>query len=99
MTEIDEADCKFPPGTFAPQIDHLRCEGKEKCADVCPYGVFEIRKLAGSERAALPFLTRLKVAAHGGRQAFATLAAECRACGACVEACPEDAITLARVSG
>jgi 4Fe-4S ferredoxin len=98
MSDTSETDCKHPAGTFAPVIDPLRCEGKEKCADVCPYGVFEIRKLTGAERSALPFLTRLKVAAHGGKQSFATLANECRACGNCVTACPEGAITLAKMN-
>ncbi len=99
MHDVDEADCKYPPGTYVPKVDPLRCEGKEKCADVCPFGVFEIRKLTSTERTALPFLTRLKVAAHGGKQAFPTLAAECRGCGACVDACPESAIRLGSPSG
>ncbi len=98
MSDLSEADCRYPAGAFAPAVDTLRCEGKERCADVCPYGVFEIRKLTGPERAALPFLTRLRVAAHGGKQSFATLAAECRACGRCVTACPEKAVTLVKVS-
>jgi 4Fe-4S ferredoxin len=98
MSDLSEADCRYPAGAFAPVVDPLRCEGKERCADVCPYGVFELRKLTGPERAALPFLTRLKVAAHGGKQSFATLAGECRACGRCVTACPEKAVTLTKVS-
>ncbi|MDA0367687.1 MAG: 4Fe-4S binding protein [Proteobacteria bacterium] len=96
MSDSDDTECREPAGTFVPQIDALLCEGKAKCAEVCPYGVFEIRKLTGTERAALPFLTRLKVAAHGGKQSFATLAHECRACRLCVDSCPEDAIRLAR---
>jgi NAD-dependent dihydropyrimidine dehydrogenase PreA subunit len=33
---------------------------------------------------------------HGGRQAFAERAEQCSACGLCVQACPEQAITLVR---
>jgi 4Fe-4S ferredoxin len=34
---------------------------------------------------------------HGGKQAYAVNADACRACGLCVTACPEKAITLARL--
>jgi 4Fe-4S ferredoxin len=99
MSDTSKTHCRHPAGTFAPAMDPLRCvRGKEKYADVCPYGVFKIRKLAGPERSALPVLTRLKVAAHGGRQSFATLASECRACGNSVNACPQGAITLAKTN-
>lgn len=99
MQDPNDANCRYPPDVVAPEVDPHRCEGKEKCANVCPYGVFEIRKLTRDERAGLPFFVRLKVAAHGGKQAFPTLAGECHGCGSCVEACPEDAIRLVRVSG
>jgi NAD-dependent dihydropyrimidine dehydrogenase PreA subunit len=39
---------------------------------------------------------RFKIFVHGGKQGFVTRAADCHACGACVTACPERAITLAR---
>ena len=64
---------------------------------VCPYGVFEMRKLGAQERRAMSFRVRLKATLHGNWQAFAVRAQDCRACGLCVAACPEDAITLARV--
>ena len=91
-------DCKQPPGTVAPVIDSNRCEGKEDCVRVCPYDVFEVRKLGDDERAALPFFVRIKVALHGGKQAFAVRADQCHACGLCVAACPEKAIRLARMT-
>jgi NAD-dependent dihydropyrimidine dehydrogenase PreA subunit len=90
-------DCKQPPGVVAPVIDAQRCEGKEDCVRVCPYGVFEVRKLSNDERAALPFFVRLKVMVHGGKQAFAVNAGQCHSCGLCVAACPEKAIRLARL--
>ena len=90
------SECKQPEGVVRPEIDRSRCEGKEDCVEVCPYDVFEIRKLAKDERRALPFLARLKAAAHGNRQAFAVRATQCHACGLCVQACPERAIRLVR---
>jgi len=44
-------------------------------------------------RRTAPNVGRLKVFAHGGRQAFAVRADACHACGLCV-ACPERAIQL-----
>jgi 4Fe-4S ferredoxin len=83
-------------GLLAPVIDRNRCEGKEDCVRVCPYDVFELRVLSPEERAELSFKGRLKALFHGGRQAFAVRAGDCHACGECVEACPEGAISLAR---
>jgi len=93
----DISSCKQPAGTVAPVIDSHRCEGKEDCVRVCPYDVFEVRKLTGDERSALPFFVRLKVAVHGGKQAFAVHADQCHSCGLCVAACPENAIKLERL--
>jgi len=87
------ADCK-QPGVLVPVIDRNRCEGKEDCVRVCPYKVFELGKLSAADRAQLTFVGRLKAWAHGGKQAFAVRADECHACGLCVTACPEKAITL-----
>ena len=92
----DASSCKQPAGTVAPVIDRNRCEGKEDCVRVCPYDVFEIRKLTGRERAGLTFFGRLKASVHGNRQAFAIRADQCHACGLCVAACPEHAIRLAK---
>lgn len=86
--------CKVP-GVVAPIVDATRCEGKRDCVDVCPYGVFDVRRLTDDERQALPWLSRFKVAVHGGRQAFVVKPADCHNCGKCVTACPERAITLA----
>jgi NAD-dependent dihydropyrimidine dehydrogenase PreA subunit len=97
MIEKDTSSCKQPAGVVAPVIDSHRCEGKEDCVRVCPYDVFEVRKLTSEERGKLPFFVRLKVAVHGGKQAFAIHADQCHACGLCVAACPEKAIRLVKV--
>lgn len=91
-----QPDCKQPAGVVAPVVDSHRCEGRGDCLRVCPYGVFEIRKLTGDERGALPLRARIKVWAHGGAQAFVTHGDQCHACGLCVQSCPERAIRLAR---
>jgi NAD-dependent dihydropyrimidine dehydrogenase PreA subunit len=92
----DLSTCKQPAGVVAPVIDSRRCEGKADCVRVCPYDVFEIRALTRDERSALPLGARLKVWAHGGRQAFPIRAEQCHACGLCVASCPEKAIRLSR---
>ena len=90
-------NCKYSPGTVQPVIDRNRCEGKEDCVRVCPYSVFEMGLLSGEQRKGLSLTGRLKAWAHGGRQSFAIHADACHGCGLCVAACPEKAITLARV--
>jgi NAD-dependent dihydropyrimidine dehydrogenase PreA subunit len=88
--------CRQPAGVVAPVVDLKRCEGKADCVRVCPYDVFEVRKLTGEERLRLSLLARLKVMAHGGKQAFVVNGDQCRSCGLCVAACPEHAIRLMR---
>ena len=98
MSTTANAECKQEPGVFAPVINRSRCEGKEDCVEICPYDVFEMGTLSLEERAALPFVPRIKAWMHGNRQAFAVNAAECHACGLCVSACPEKAIKLHRAA-
>jgi 4Fe-4S ferredoxin len=71
-----------------------RCENKGPCVEACLYDVFEIRAPMAAERGELSLLTRLKLWAHGGKQAFVARPDECRASGFCVTDCPEKAITL-----
>ncbi|TWB18484.1 NAD-dependent dihydropyrimidine dehydrogenase PreA subunit [Nitrospirillum amazonense] len=92
----DNASCKQAPGVIVPRIDRNRCEGKDDCVRVCPYDVFEIGVLPAAERGDLSLGGRVKGFFHGYRQAFAVRADQCRACGLCVSACPEHAITLIR---
>ena len=92
------SDCKYEAGVFVPVIDRSRCEGKEDCVQVCPYGVFEMRRLSDRDKRAMPRGARFKAWVHGNRQAFAVNAQNCHACGLCVSACPERAIKLWRSS-
>jgi NAD-dependent dihydropyrimidine dehydrogenase PreA subunit len=93
---ITGVECKQEPGEFAPIVDRAKCEGKSDCARVCPYDVFEVRRIDDADYDALAFFARLKVRAHGMKSAYTPRADACRACGKCVEACPEKAIKLAR---
>jgi 4Fe-4S ferredoxin len=88
--------CK-EPGVVAPVIDRNRCEGKEDCVEVCPYGVFAMGKLDAETRATLSMFGRVKAFFHGYKQAFVVNAEQCHNCGLCVGACPEKAITLRRL--
>jgi 4Fe-4S ferredoxin len=90
--------CLAPAGTWVPIIDRTKCEGKKECVDVCPYSVFELGTLTPQEFDSMLLLGKLKAIRHGHKTARTPLAAACRACGLCVVACPEDAITLGRPS-
>ena len=90
-------DCRAAPGAFHPVVDRARCEGKHDCVDVCPYDVFEVRRIDDADFARLSILGRLKSMAHGRKTAYTPAADRCRACGLCVVACPEKAITLTEV--
>lgn len=88
------AGCRAEAGAFHPVVDPRRCEGKAACVAVCPYDVFEVRRMGDETFAALPLRAKLKVWAHGRQTAFTPRADSCRACGLCVAACPENAIQL-----
>jgi len=94
----DRDDCKHPAGAFAPVIDRGRCEGKGVCVKVCPTDVFIVGALPDDERRKLNFAARIKGFAHRWQQALLVNPNACEGCGKCVEACPEQAITLARAS-
>ena len=86
--------CAEQAGAWLPVVDRNRCEGKRTCVAVCPYDVFEMRKLGDAEKRAMPFHSRLKAGLHGNLQAFAVRAEDCHGCGLCISACPEQAIKL-----
>ena len=89
-------ECKQEPGLFQPEINRNRCEGKGACVRVCPVNVFSLATLPKPERAQLSLKGKLKGWAHQWQQAMLTNPSACEACGLCVAACPETAITLVR---
>jgi NAD-dependent dihydropyrimidine dehydrogenase PreA subunit len=89
-------DCKADAGVWHPVVDRRRCEGKEDCVEVCPYGVFEVGPIDEAEYRAMPPMVRFKLWVHGKKTAHTPNADACRACGLCVVACPEKAIRLER---
>jgi len=88
--------CKQEAGVFHPVIDRNRCEGKGDCVPACPFSVFEVATLPRADRSGLSPKGLLKGFVHRWQQAFVVKANACEACGLCVQACPEKAITLAR---
>jgi NAD-dependent dihydropyrimidine dehydrogenase PreA subunit len=86
--------CRAVPGKLRPVVDRTRCEGKRDCVEVCPYGVFEVRRIDDADFARLSILGRLKSVAHRRQTAYTPAADQCRACGLCVVSCPEKAISL-----
>jgi 4Fe-4S ferredoxin len=92
---VSDPVCK-EPGVLRPQIDRNRCEGKADCVRVCPFEVFDVRRIDPIDRAALSLMGKLKSLAHRGKTAYTPHSVACQACGLCVTACPEKAITLVR---
>jgi 4Fe-4S ferredoxin len=99
MSRSSSDECSGIPGKVAPTIDRNRCEGKEECVRVCPYQIFTMGTISKNQRAVLSIIGRLKAWAHGGKQAFVTATDACHACNRCVQACPENAITLTPIRG
>ncbi|MBN3761919.1 4Fe-4S binding protein [Burkholderia sp. Ac-20365] len=96
MTRDAASACKQPPGVIVPHVNFARCEGKADCAVVCPEDVFDIRRIDAADYQTLRPLQRFKLRVHGMKVAYVPRADACRACGLCVSACPEHAITLVR---
>ncbi len=88
--------CRAPPGEFVPLVDRAKCEGNADCVEVCPYQVFEVRRINSADFAQLSIVGKLRSIVHGRQSAYTPLATVCQACGKCAQACPEKAITLTR---
>lgn len=88
--------CRASAGTYRPVVDRARCEGKHDCVEVCPYGVFEVRRMDEADFRRLSILARMKSVAHRRQTAYTPGADACQACGLCVVSCPEKAIRLVR---
>ncbi|MDH3318710.1 MAG: ferredoxin family protein [Betaproteobacteria bacterium] len=91
----DLVSCPGEPGKVAPVVDRNRCEAKGDCVRVCPYNVFEIRTLAPDDRQRLSWRGKLKAWVHGNRQSFVARPDACHARKLCIDACPEQALSLA----
>jgi NAD-dependent dihydropyrimidine dehydrogenase PreA subunit len=89
-------ECRADAGTYVPEINRSKCEGKRDCVEVCPYNVFEVRRMDDADFEALGFFAQLKSRAHKRQSAYTPNADQCKACGLCVVACPEKAIKLVR---
>jgi NAD-dependent dihydropyrimidine dehydrogenase PreA subunit len=87
-------DCRAAPAAYRPVVDRSRCEGKRDCVDVCPHDVFQVARMKDEDFARLGWLTKAKSIAHGRKTAYTPREDQCRACGLCVVACPEKAISL-----
>jgi NAD-dependent dihydropyrimidine dehydrogenase PreA subunit len=90
--------CRAEPGQFVPVVDLSRCEGKADCTEVCPYDVFEVTRISDDDFSALSPFGKLRSIAHRRQASYAVRADACHACGLCVVACPESAITLVSAS-
>jgi NAD-dependent dihydropyrimidine dehydrogenase PreA subunit len=86
--------CRAEAAVYIPIVDRNVCEGKRDCVEVCPYGVFEVRQIDGRDFSQLSLFGKLKSRMHGRLTAYTPQANLCQACGLCVVACPEKAITL-----
>jgi 4Fe-4S ferredoxin len=92
--DVPEGKCRAEAGAYLPVVDRNACEGKRDCVEVCPYDVFEVRRIDDQDFSKLSFIGKLKSRAHGRLSAYTPQANLCRACGLCVVACPEKAIKL-----
>jgi NAD-dependent dihydropyrimidine dehydrogenase PreA subunit len=87
-------DCRAEAGRTRIVVDRGKCEGKGDCVEVCPYNVFEVGRISDDDFARLGVLGKLKSLAHRRKTALLPRLDACRACGMCVVACPEKALSL-----
>jgi NAD-dependent dihydropyrimidine dehydrogenase PreA subunit len=80
--------------TTRPVIDYRLCEAKRACVKVCPYDVFEVRRIDAGDFATLGLMGKLRTRAHRRMTAYPVRADRCHECGKCVAVCPEGAVDL-----
>lgn len=97
MKELGKENCKEEAGKLVPVVNFNKCEAKGPCIEVCPFDVFEMRKIEPDDYAKLNFIGKLKTRAHKNLKAYVVKPELCHACGLCVPACPEKAIKLQKV--
>ena len=60
-----------------PVVDHGRCEAERDCVPVCPYDVFEVRRMDPDDFTALGMLGKLRSTAHRRMTAYTVRADQC----------------------
>ncbi len=63
------AECESEVGRVSPVVDRGKCEGKRDCVRVCPFNVFEVRRIDDADFAQLGLIGKLKSIAHGRQSA------------------------------
>ena len=97
MKQLTKDNCKEESGKLIPIVNFNKCEAKGPCIEVCPYNVFEMKLIIEEDRKELSFIGKLKTMTHGNKKAYVINGNLCHACGLCVTACPEKAITLKKL--
>ena len=88
-----------PDPSTKPVVDHAKCEAERDCVRVCPYDVFEVRRMDMADYETLSRLGKLRSTAHRRMTAYPVRSDACHQCGKCVTACPERAISLVETPG
>ncbi len=91
---LNQDQCTPEPGNLIAFVNPGRCEAKGPCVLACPYNVLVLKPLTQHQKKEFSFLGRFKARVHGNKRAVLDNPDDCHACGLCVQACPEKAITL-----
>ena len=94
---LDTSNCDETGGKLMPSINFSNCGAKEDCIPACPYDVLEMRPITDEHRLTLNFKGKIKTFFKPNK-AYITDPKLCRACGICVQVCPEKAIKLVRIN-
>lgn len=89
--------CDDTGGKLIPLVNFNSCGAKEDCVAICPYDVFEMHPITIEDKADLNLKGKIKTFFFK-EKAYITDPNLCHACGLCVQACPENAIKLTRLT-